>query len=437
MSGPEQAIAELRCAPGEISFEARLAGGARRISFRADLESVPGADVALAACLLPAMRAGGVLEVPEPVSPRLLRTLREYRAIQRAWSRDWDLGEEPLREVEVRAPLREPPAAGEPAPSGRVGAFFSGGVDSWATVLENPDLTDLIFVRGLDLLPGNPDHLALGDEIEARLREAAAALALPLHVVTTDVRQLSDPLIRWEAFNPSAMAAAALLFEGTLDRVLIAGDTGYSTEVPLGASMLVDQLWSTERLQVADGGGRLDRVGRLRRLVAEPAACRSLRVCWQNPAGAYNCGRCHRCLMTMIALESIGARERVETFPRELDLGLLPGCEISQPIQLVLWEELVLVAAAEGRRDLARAVEPVVERGRRALGLPGDFSARPDRGAGGYLGALRAAEARSAGAEAAEREARALLDAARGSHSWRATRPLRRLGDELRRRRAQ
>ena len=83
------------------------------------------------------------------VSPRLLRNQREFQAIQRVWSLDWDVRDAAARGRGARAG-RAPRAR---RPVGRVAAFFSGGVDSWATVLDNPDMTDLIFVRGLDLLP--------------------------------------------------------------------------------------------------------------------------------------------------------------------------------------------------------------------------------------------------------------------------------------------
>src|SRR6185295_2607513 len=67
---PVQRIAELRREPGELSFEARLAGvEPRRIWFRSETEVTPSADAVLAACLMPAMRHGGTLALDEPVSP--------------------------------------------------------------------------------------------------------------------------------------------------------------------------------------------------------------------------------------------------------------------------------------------------------------------------------------------------------------------------------
>jgi hypothetical protein len=409
-------ISNLRTAPGELSFEARVAGDPKRVWLRTETEVVPNADAALAACLLPAMVSGGTLRIEEPLSPRLLRTQREYQAIQRAWSLGWNFVSEPLREVRVLAPTREPETR---PPSGRVAAFFSGGVDSWATVLENPDLTDLVFVRGLDLIPGAEKHRGLAEEVERRLRWAAGRLGLPLHVVETNVRELSDPLLPWDAYNPGALAAVALFLAPLFDRVLIASDSDHETQVPLGTSRMIDQLWSTETLEVCDDGGRLRREERLRRVAAHPLARETLRVCWENPDGAYNCGRCRKCMLTMISLEAFGMRHEVTTFPPDLDLGLLAAYEISSPIQLVLWEDALETTRRMERPDLERAVAPVVAGGKRAMGLPDSYRVRSRRSPpeGGSQG----------GHDDELLRTRQRLEEVLGSSSWRLTAPLRRL----------
>ena len=339
---------------------------------RTETEVVPNAEAALAAALMPAMRFGGTLEFPAPISPRVLRTQREFQAIQAAWSRDWNFGEEPLREVEVAAPLREPPAA----PSGRVAAFFSGGVDSWATVLRDPAVTDLIFVRGFDLVPGAAHQEALGDEVEARLREAAAELGLPLHVVETNLRELSDPLLRWDCFYGCATVAIAHFLGPLFERVLIAGDSDYEVQQKFGANWMVDQLWSSEHLEIVDDGGRYSRIERLRQISGHPVVQRSLRVCWENLDGAYNCGRCRKCLMTMLSLEALGDLQAVTSFPSHLDLDLLADVELNHPVYINLWQEVLDAARAGHKPDLERALESALVDGRRALGLPLDYRQR-------------------------------------------------------------
>jgi 8-oxo-dGTP pyrophosphatase MutT (NUDIX family) len=419
---PVQRIADLRREPGELSFEARLGGGEpRRIWLRSETEVTPSADAALAACLMPAMRSGGRLEIDEPISPRLLDNQREYQAIQRAWSFAWKYGEEPLEEVEVEAPPRSQSPS---SPSGRVAAFFSGGVDSFATILANPDVTDLIFIRGVDILPRLAHQDGLAGRVETRLREAAEELGMPLHVVETNVRDLSDPLIRWECYFSNPLLAVSHFFAPLFDRVLITGDTDHETQPPIGTSLLIDHLWSSEGLEVVDFGGRLNREQRIQLIAEHPVVRRTLRTCWENPDGAYNCGRCRKCMLTMISLEAIGARQGVETFPAELDVGRLAELELNQRISLALCEDLLATVRERGRADMEPAVAAFVEKGRRTLGLAKTYRSRPSRD--GVPETMSGVEQ-----EALEAELATVLE----SRSWRLTKPLRQLGDRLRARR--
>jgi hypothetical protein len=418
-----QRIADLRCEPGELSFEAHLAGTEpRRIWFRSETEVRPSADAALAACLMPAMRAGGTLEIDEPVSPRLLRNQPEYQAIQRVWSFDWAYGEKPLEEVEVKAPARERSPS---SPSGRVAAFFSGGVDSFATILANPEITDLIFIRGVDILPRLAHQEGLADRVEARLREATAELGKQLHVIETNVRDLTDPLVRWECYFSCPLLAVSHFFAPLFDRVLITGDADHETQPLMGTAMLIDHLWSSEGLEIEDFGGRLSRHQRVGMIAEDPVVRRTLRTCWENPEGAYNCGRCRKCLQTMLSLELHGARQGVETFPPELDLDLLDGFKLDQQISLAIWEDLLAAVREQGRTEMEPAVTAFVEKGKRTMGLAKTYRTRPSRD--GAPGTISDRER-----EALEAELRTVLE----SRSWRLTKPMRRLGDRLRARRA-
>jgi hypothetical protein len=308
---------------------------------------------------------------------------------------------------------------------GRVAAFFSGGVDSWATLLDHAEITDLIFVRGIDLLPGSAQHEKLAPLAEARAREVADGLGLTLHLVDTNLRQLSDPLLRWEAYFGCACMAIAHFLAPRFDRVLIAGAMDHEVDEPMGAARLIDHLWSTERLEIVDACGRYSRVERTRRIADNPLVKRTLRVCWENRDGAYNCGRCRKCLMTMITLEALGARVGVETFPPELDLDDIAAIEIKQVVLLTLWEDVLDVVRAEGRADLEPAVEEVVERGKRALGLAPSYRRRRLPGPPPLSG-------RSTPDQPSEERSAAVLAEVLRSRSWRMTAPLRKAGTALR-----
>jgi polysaccharide pyruvyl transferase WcaK-like protein len=366
-SGPQHEIANLAISPGELAFDARIGEVSRRVFFRSETGFEPYPEAALAAALMPAMRSGGTLEMNEPISPRVLRNQREFQAIQCAWSLKWTFQQPPLREVEVAAPTQPL----EPRdPTGRVATFFSGGVDSWATILGEPEVTDLIFVRGVDILDSmqGPEF---ADRVEARLRKAAAEVGLPLHVVETNLRELSEPLrLSWDAFFGCAMAAIALYLGPAFDRVLIAGGSDYEVQEKFGANWLVDQLWSNESLEIVDAGGRFSRVERIEQIASHPTVRTTLRVCWQNPDGAYNCGRCGTCLMTMAILDAIGALEEMQTFPSEIDLEAVAGQRQPTEVLLRFWEDTLDAARKSGKTDLERALAKAVAGTKSDLGLP-------------------------------------------------------------------
>ncbi|HEU4461897.1 MAG TPA: polysaccharide pyruvyl transferase family protein [Solirubrobacterales bacterium] len=369
---PLHQIANIRTGAGELSFDATIDGETHRLWFRTETEVDPGVEAALAACLMPAMRSGGRLEMSEPISPRVLRTQREYQAIQRAWSSEWPFGIPPLEEVEVAAPSRAPEIR---QPTGRVASFFSGGVDSWSTVLENPDLTDLVFVRGVDIVESTHSE-ELGERVEARLAAAAAELGLRFHVVRTNLRELSDRHLPWEANYGCALAAAALFIGAAFDRILIAGDSDYEVQVKFGANWMVDQLWSSENLEIVDDGGRLSRMQRVERIASHPLVQKTLRICWRNPDDAYNCGHCRKCVTTMAALDAVGALEAVETLPSEVDLEALAAIEVSYVVSLTLWEDKLDAARAAGKTDLEAVLHSVIERGKKNIGLPSSYRRR-------------------------------------------------------------
>jgi hypothetical protein len=415
LAGPVQELADLVLSPGLLEFDARVGPQPHRLWIKGlggeAGEVTPPADSGLALTLVPAMREGGTLRVDGDVSPRVLRMQREFQGIQQAWSHQWSTGEAPLKEVLVEAGARSVPVG---KGNGRVAAFFSGGVDSWATVLAEPEITDLIFVKGVDILPTlSPRHVGLGERVEQLLREMAGELGKPLHVVELKIREFADPLIDWGVFYNSGLCAIALFFESLFDRVLIPTDSDHATQQPLGASRMIDGLWATEALEIVDHGGQLGRFDRTRLLADSQLAQQSLRVCYMNYDRMYNCGRCPKCNLTMLSLEALGARERFPTFPSDFDFSELEEYTPRGTIHLLLWEDCLRGIEACGREDLARVVRPVVERGTRLFADP----------------ALAAAQEEAAAAQAQLRE---VLD----STSWRITEPLRRATSAVRKARA-
>jgi hypothetical protein len=353
IAGSSGGLAELRAT-------VRLDGTAYPIWFRTDL---PAADVAdgvepfLSVCLLPAMLAGRPLKTEAPVSPVFMENLRRIQAHFLSWDRR-------LHPVEVQAPLRPP----EPEPEdGRTATFFSGGVDSFHTLLTHrARIDDLVFVKGFDIPIRDPGLYA---SAHTAFREVAREMGKTLVRVETNVREFSDPRADWAHHQHGpALAAVAQWLAPRCRTVLIPGE--YFPDEPAawrrGSQPRTDPLFSTERVSIVHDGYQTTRVRKLEAIIREPCVQQSLRVCWENRGGAYNCGQCSKCLRNMAAIRALGRLDRCATFPPALDLKALARLPLDLgEWRLLIEEALELVTRAGTDRELARALRLCLARHRR------------------------------------------------------------------------
>lgn len=285
------------------------------------------ADPFLTACLLPAMAMhADAVEVRAPVSTTLLQHLPAVQDILSAW-------DSRMRRVAVVAE----PAPTTPRARG-VAAFFSGGVDSFYTVLRHrQELTHLVFVHGFDV--SLRDH-ALHDRVAGALRCAAAELGLPLVEVATDVRQLGDRHLDWsERYHGSALASVAQLLGPEIGKLYLPASFGYDHLDPYGSHPLLDPLWSSGGVEIVHDGAGATRGRKVASIAEHDVAMRWLRVCWLNDGGAYNCGRCEKCVRTMTNLAIIGALARCRTFTAGLDLDAVRRVPLDDPAARKFVEE--------------------------------------------------------------------------------------------------
>jgi len=278
------------------------------------------ADAALTATLLVAMARDEALTLEAPISARLDLQVPLIQDIFATWARHSQLmrGLPPgFRRVSVEAGARPAPSHhGRATGVGRSACFFSGGLDSFTSALahRDEDLT-LVYVHGLDV----PLHdTARRERFSAVVRHAAATLGLALVEVETDVRAFTDHDVDWLDGHGAALAGIAMLLGSAFSRVYVPATDTYATLVTLGSHPLVDPLWSTERVELVHDGARYTRIDKLRIIDAEPIARETLRVCVRDGIGEFNCGRCWKCVLTMVGVHSLGIADRFSTLP---DLG--------------------------------------------------------------------------------------------------------------------
>lgn len=309
----------------------------------------------LAAALLPAMRAGEDLEIRGPVSARLLR---RSEIVQKA-CRTWDPS---LRWCNVDT-------SGVVAPPSRatgVACFFSRGVDSmFSATLERFEpgaLTHLVYCDDISIATRH-DPVVRAEEI-ALTREAAEEIGLPLIVVATNIRTMTDPLISWEDVHGAALASVALMVGGEMGHVVMPSWADFAGLGASGSSPLLDLLWSTEWVEIEHDSlveGRLGKVAWL--AVERPELLRHLKVCLRENRPD-NCGRCRKCLLTMACLQAVGGLERAEGFPQEIDLELVRNVRPYSLSQRIAWAQVC--AALDGEGANARLRKAILHALRRA-----------------------------------------------------------------------
>jgi uncharacterized SAM-binding protein YcdF (DUF218 family) len=312
-------------------------------------------DVLLPALLPLAMRTGERLRLDAPVSPRLLCSSHRAQELVLGWD----------AEVRARVRTRRPPqqrvdidAATRSIGTRRPGAaaFFTAGVDSFHTALAHLDELDaLVYVHGFDV---GLDQRGLRSRVIRGVRNAAEQLGKPLVEVECDLRDVSDRIIGWDAYNGAALAGVAHLLSPWFGTLHIPATLTLRRLVPLGSHPELDPLWSSEEMVVHHDGADTERLDKLRRVAEHPAAAASLRVCWENRDGAYNCGRCEKCMRTMVGLAALGKLGDFETFPpfevRHVNRVLIPKSSGSRARS---WSGALDALDASGHDpELARAV---------------------------------------------------------------------------------
>ncbi|HWH00753.1 MAG TPA: hypothetical protein VNV66_15890 [Pilimelia sp.] len=315
-------------------------------------------DPFVAALLGVAMRLGEDLHIEADVAPLLLR--HATGTIQDIWTR-WHAD---FRRVRLSAGAG---AERSPGPGRRRGLFFSLGVDSAYCLAKNrrdhaaddDTITDLILVEGFDVYLWEAERFPPMVAAARRVAEATGARVLP---VTTNLRELTDRVVDWVTAHFAAGLASTALALDAHDAVHLAASFTYEHLFPGGSHPLLDPLWSTEALSVVHDGCEAGRMDKLR-LLAQPryqVLLDHLRVCNTGElTDAYNCGRCEKCVRTMIGLRAAGALDRCASLPHDIDADRFACLPLRPEYHHIAYREL---RDALGRDDpVDRRLRAVLE----------------------------------------------------------------------------
>lgn len=225
-----------------------------------------------------------------------------------------------LPKLDTITPPRRHPTAGEGPEVSPGGALcFSGGVDSFFSLLAAGRTVDvLVFVHGFDV---KPDDMARAAAVEEHLKCVAREVGIRSVVIRTNLRM--HPTFRpcsWIRTYGGALATIGHLLSDEWGTLLVSSSYSFSDARPSGSHWELDPLWSGAGLVVDHVGAESSRTDKLAALKDNQLVQRYLRVCWENRSTNLNCSRCEKCIRTEVVLASLGALEAFQVFedPRTL-----------------------------------------------------------------------------------------------------------------------
>ena len=297
-------------------------------------------DPFLALTLLPAMILGEPLEIEAPISYRLSENISHLQTVFSTMNPGWS-------EIPVQALINRFKSS-ILRPKMKRGLFFSLGVDSFYSLKkllkeDNPHkLSHLILVHGLDIFYQKRNH-ELFPVVMEHTRQVASQYDLQILDVVTNMRDFSDHFVNWETQYGCGTFSIGLALQRGFETLYLASGLSifYDGFIAYGSGPLITPHWSTERMVFMQHGGGAERQDKINAISDFPAAMKHLRVCWENPGNAYNCGHCEKCLRTMIGLVISGGLKSCHSLPEEIPMVDLNKICIKNPNTVHIYQRLV------------------------------------------------------------------------------------------------
>jgi hypothetical protein len=301
-------------------------------------------DPFVIAALVSAMECGTTISVDPaiPVSTRLIDNLGRFQEIYANWYSH-------LGPVAIEAPNRVAPRS----PTGMIGCFNSGGVDSLCSVLRHRDeITHFVLCQGLDIALKETGRW---NRTVEQVGKVARELGKELLLVETNVKQLTAS--RTDNHATILVSTASLL---GLDTIIVPSSLEESElGIAWGSHPATDPLLSSDWTAVLYDE-TMSRTRKLAFIAEAGIGLDQLRVC--NRLSDYNCGSCEKCLRTMAPLEALGAASAA--LPR-FEPRMLRHIKLWNLPQHGFWQSILELARERGREDIAGEVQRLLDDYRR------------------------------------------------------------------------
>ena len=342
---------ETTCNQHSIEVDFLLNNEPHKVYYRSRREAVltGNTESFLASTILPCMRlGGGQIRAEGDVSQQFFSALPTIQDIYCSWENE-------LRRVEIKNSI---PVSRTLSTENRVGAFFSGGVDSFYTFLKHQnEITDLILVHGFDI---QLENTSLRKRVSENINNVASSFGKNVIEIETNLRDFLNPF-GWGLGHGASLAAIGHLLYPLFHRIYIPSTHTYANLFPWGSHPILDHLWSSEALEFLHDGCEATRVEKVAVLAKHEIALQTLRVCMASKSGSYNCGRCEKCLRTMINLRVTNALDRCPTFDDELRIkNVLKIVADNENTRSFVRENLDALKRGQRDQELMNALQKVL-----------------------------------------------------------------------------
>ncbi len=302
------------------------------------------------------------LALDEAICPRLKEGLETVMALMHHWTGG------KFQPLAIEAPLTQ--TALHAGKKRHAAIFLSGGMDSLAAlklIRDNYAPThpgtpkDALLVHGFDIggviERGAKYHVF--DRARAAMAPVAADAGLNLVPMYTNIRHLCDNRDLWlNQFFGAVLAAAVHVFSPRIDLVWLASSYDISHLHPCGSHPLLDPEYGSFDLQIRHRDIGLSRMEKLRVVADWDTAFQNFRVCLANVPDKLNCGRCEKCVRTMLELEALGLLDKTRAFDDDaVDPSWMDAFSITIRVREPFYEELIEPLRKRGRGDLAEKIE--------------------------------------------------------------------------------
>jgi hypothetical protein len=268
-----------------------------------------------------------------------------------------------------------------PRPEHRTVALFGGGVDTMAMMSENRRLLPLdhansirsvVYAFGFSVFDfpdgsANPRMLDRYQAQASRFEALGERIGFELSRLESNVLSL-HPSVEpfYEAAGAGALLAPLVASPGFVSDAWIASDgEGGSVKTPHGSHPMLDVLYSTGAVRIHHVQPQVTRNEKLGMIASWEPAYDTLVVCHgelEPPEDTPNCGKCEKCVRTMVGLVSWDALPRFTTFPfDDVTPAMIDAIWIRQAYTFITMPDVLAGLLRVGRTDLVQALEARVD----------------------------------------------------------------------------